>query len=96
MRKILTNECTKEKPNSSALGAFNEAYERYSGYVNSGDSGVKIARQAIKDFDENVKVYNTKEKTKGLTNVEKRFRSDFKQSLAGAKSALRNNYNKKA
>ena len=25
MRKILTNECTKEKPNSSALGAFNSS-----------------------------------------------------------------------
>ena len=32
MRNILTNECTKEKPNSSALGAFNQSISTGGNY----------------------------------------------------------------
>jgi hypothetical protein len=93
MRQILNKEIANEMPNMQSFGTFNEAFVRYSGYMIKNQE--RIVRGAIKDFDENVKAYNTKEKNGNLSNRDKYFRSEFKSSLSGAKAALRAYKNKK-
>jgi len=48
MRKILKNECKKEKPNSSALGAFNESYSQFISIAKKSENGRDFVEKAQK------------------------------------------------
>lgn len=81
MREILSNEINNEKPNSSALGGFNDAYDKF----------IKIAKSSINGRDFVNKARNITNVPKSVAN---RFSNTYGKGNVSMETAAQRFVNK--